>query len=157
MDDAIPATGERSPERVLIVLGILWLLMAAVIVISQLSRTQPVKVEWQTATEVDTAGFNIYRAPSEDGPFTRINEQLIPSEGTAISGASYTFVDGDVEEGQTYCYRLEDVELDNSTQQHETFCETVPGPAWWISVTVAFSVLAGLLLLVKGLRAERGG
>lgn len=157
MDGAVPTTRERSPERVLIILGILWLLMATAIVVSQLARTRPIKVEWQTATEVDTAGFHVYRASSEDGPFSRINEQLIPGEGSAISGASYTFIDENVDAGQTYCYRLEDVELDNSTQQHDTFCDTVPATAWWVPVTVAFSVLAGLLLLVKGLRAEKRG
>lgn len=157
MSEAVPATGERSSERILIILGVLWLLMAAAIVVSQLSGNNPIKIEWQTATEVNTAGFNIYRAPSEAGPFTRINPELIPGEGSTVSGASYTFIDENVEAGQTYCYRLEDVELDNSTQQHEVFCDTVPASGWWAPVTVAFSVIAGMLLLVKGLRAEKSG
>jgi hypothetical protein len=157
MNEAVPTTGERSQEKVLIILGVLWLLMAAAIIVSQLSSTNPIKIEWQTATEVNTAGFNVYRASSEEGPFTRINPQLIPSEGSAVSGASYTFIDENVDAGQTYCYRLEDVELDNSIQQHETFCDTVPTAGWWVPVTVAFSVIAGLLLLVKGLRVEKSG
>ena len=30
-------------------------------------------VEWTTASELNTAGFNLYRRDSPDGPFTRLN------------------------------------------------------------------------------------
>jgi hypothetical protein len=63
---------------------------------------------WETGTEIDNAGFNIYRAASEDGPWVKVNPSLIAAEGDPISGASYTFVD---KPGRgTFYYRLEDVD-----------------------------------------------
>ena len=42
----------------------------------------PVRVEWSTETEMNTAGFNLYRGESADGPFdVKVNDQLIPSGG----------------------------------------------------------------------------
>lgn len=146
---------ERSQDRLLIILGILWLALAGAIVFTQFSRPTPIQVEWNTETEIDTAGFNVYRASSEDGPFTQINEQLIASEGSPVSGASYRFVDENVIPGQTYYYQLEDVELDNSAQTHEPIAETAHLAPWWARVTVAVSVIAGLVLLVTGLRGEK--
>lgn len=136
----------------MIVLGILWLLLAAAIVASQFSQATPIKIEWRTETEVDTAGFNVYRSTSPDGQYVKINEQLIPGQGSATSGASYEYVDEQVEVGQTYYYRLEDIELDNSTERHEVIEYTVPFTPWWVPPGAAISILAGLFLLVKGLR-----
>ena len=36
-----------------------------------------VVVEWSTASELDTAGFNLYRSESPDGPFEKVNQNLI--------------------------------------------------------------------------------
>lgn len=138
-------------------LGALWLVLAAVIVVLQLGAPTAVRVEWQTETELNTAGFNVYRSASPDGEFERLNEQLIPGQGGPAAGGQYTFVDEQVEAGQTYFYRLEDVEMDNSTEMHELNSYTAPAAAWWAPIAVALSLLAGLLLLRKGLTANAAG
>ena len=149
-------TGQQAPsQRLLAVIGVLWLLLAAAIIVTQFSSPTPIKIEWETETEIDTAGFNVYRSETEDGEFVRINEQLIPSKGSSVSGASYSFVDKGVEAGQTYYYQLEDVELDNSSERHPIIEYEAPLVEWWVPVTAAFSVLCGLLLLLKGLRQEK--
>jgi len=67
-----------------------------------------VTLAWETAVEIDTAGFNLYRATAEDGPYIRINDALVPAEGDAVSGTSYSFVD---EPGYgLFYYTLEDVD-----------------------------------------------
>lgn len=155
MAQAESITQAPSSQRLLVVLGILWLLLAAIIVVSQFAQPTPIRIEWETETEVNTAGFNLYRATSRDGDFSKLNERLIPSEGGPSSGASYDYVDRDVEPGQRYFYQLEDVELDNSAQRHEIIEYEAPLAPWWAYLTAAISVLAGLALLVRGLRAER--
>lgn len=48
-----------------------------------------VVLNWTTGSEINTAGFNLYRSESEDGPYARINPQLIPASGEALLGGTY--------------------------------------------------------------------
>ena len=64
-------------------------------------------LSWQTFTEIDITGFNIYRVPGEDGPYFRINGGLIEAEGDVDSGASNGYQDTDVDSGSDYYYDLE--------------------------------------------------
>ncbi len=143
---------ERASQRILLFIGVLWLLLAAAIIISQLANPTPIRIDWETETEIDTAGFNVYRSDQPDGDFELLNNGLIPSSGDATSGSSYSFVDASVTAGETYYYRLEDVELDNSREQHEIIEYTAPYVAWWVPVAAALSIFVGLFLIVKGLR-----
>jgi hypothetical protein len=70
-----------------------------------------VRVEWQTVSEVDNAGFNLYRSEAADGEYVKLNAALIPAQGDPAQGASYAFDDTDVVPGTTYYYKLEDVDL----------------------------------------------
>ncbi|MBW7898116.1 MAG: hypothetical protein EX330_07125 [Candidatus Brocadia sp. BROELEC01] len=62
-------------------------------------------MRWQTATEIDNAGFNIYRAKRKDGPYKKINTTLIPAQGNATTGASYSYEDTPPAKG-AYHYKL---------------------------------------------------
>jgi len=72
-----------------------------------------ITLQWATATERDNYGFNLYRATSEEGERTRLNEELIPSLVAPGSpyGAEYEFVDSTAEAGVQYFYWLEDVDI----------------------------------------------
>ncbi len=39
-------------------------------------------VRWTTASEVDNFGFDVFRSESEDGPFERLNDEVIEGAGT---------------------------------------------------------------------------
>ncbi|MFC1591816.1 hypothetical protein ACFL43_04775 [Thermodesulfobacteriota bacterium] len=76
-----------------------------------------VLLEWETASEIDNAGFNLYR--SEDGgAYEQINASLIPAEGYPTEGAVYEFVDSDVKNRTKYSYKLEDVDINGEAVQH---------------------------------------
>ena len=84
------------------------------------SDGEAIRVQWETAAEIDNLGFHLYRAEAPDGTWTRLNDRLIPSQvppGSPV-GASYELVDEDVELGITYYYRLEDVDLRGNTTSH---------------------------------------
>jgi hypothetical protein len=83
-----------------------------------LYRTPTLLVEWSTASELDIAGFNVLRAENADGPFTQINEGLIPPAGDSLQGGTYRFEDQGVQGGQTYYYQLQEVELSGATAIH---------------------------------------
>ena len=82
------------------------------------TNPKEVKIHWTTASEIDNAGFNLYRSESEHGEYIRINDTLIPAEGSPIQGASYEFVDKDVRNRRIYYYKLEDIEIYGSSTFH---------------------------------------
>jgi hypothetical protein len=69
-----------------------------------------VLVRWETGSELDAIGFNLYRSTSLDGVRTSLNEALIPSKSVGGMGASYEFIDADVQPGVDYYYWLEFVD-----------------------------------------------
>lgn len=71
---------------------------------------QPIIIRWSTETEVNTAGYNVYRSEGEDGPWTRLNESLIPGASDPLRGGDYVYTDTNVIAGQVYWYELEEVE-----------------------------------------------
>ncbi len=75
-------------------------------------------VEWSTASELDTVGFNLYRSDTEAGPYTLVNEALIPAAGDALAGSSYRYEDRSVQAGRTYYYELEDVSASGAGTRH---------------------------------------
>ncbi|MCB5224537.1 MAG: choice-of-anchor K domain-containing protein [Candidatus Cloacimonetes bacterium] len=76
------------------------------------STTGGILVGWETADEVDSLGFNIYRATEPDGEMVKVNPAMILSKAMgSTSGAVYEFLDENVETGITYYYWLEDVDF----------------------------------------------
>jgi hypothetical protein len=75
-------------------------------------------LSWSTASEKDNAGFNIYRAETENGAYEKINAAIIPARGSETAGASYRFVDWSAEKGKAYYYKLEDVDTTGIATQH---------------------------------------
>jgi hypothetical protein len=82
-------------------------------------------LKWTTASEIDNAGFNIYRAESESGEYVKINASLIPAEGSATQGATYQFIDENVRNRTTYYYKLEDIDLNATSTMHGPVSATV--------------------------------
>ena len=150
----IEQPNHNRSSGLLIFLGVLWLILATVLLYYQSVQSASIKVEWNTETELETAGFYVYRAQSPEGEFTLVNETLIPSKGDALSGASYTYTDENVEAGKTYYYLLEEVENDATTNRYneDMFSFTVPQTAWWSALLTAVSLTAGLALLITGIR-----
>jgi hypothetical protein len=111
---------------------------------------QPIIIRWSTETEVDTAGFNVYRALSQDGPWQKINQRLIPGSPDPLRGGSYVFTDTNVIAGVPYWYELEEVELDGRATRLERTTATAKGQGLWPLAGLPCS--GGLsLLLVFGL------
>lgn len=77
-----------------------------------------VLLEWETATEADNAGFHLWRSETGEGPFTRITDELIPAMGGATWGATYDWWDEGLSAGQTYFYKLEDVNFAGDSTLH---------------------------------------
>jgi hypothetical protein len=77
-----------------------------------------VTVSWTTASEIDNAGFNIYRSETKNGTYTKISDSLIPAQGSATQAASYEFTDTDVQNRNTYYYQLQDIDFTGKSTMH---------------------------------------
>jgi hypothetical protein len=71
-------------------------------------------VVWETAWELDSTAFFLYRAGSCSGPWTDYVD-FEPAMGNEFTGATYTFVDNEVSQGVAYWYRLEEIAADDSS------------------------------------------
>jgi hypothetical protein len=86
-----------------------------------------VQVTWETVSELDNAGFNLYRADSAGGPQTLL--AYVPSQAPGASqGASYSYEDLAVQSGESWWYWLEDVSLSGATTLHGPVSATVSAP-----------------------------
>ncbi len=88
---------------------------------------QPIVIRWSTETEVNTAGFNVWRSLNEDGPWEKINPRLIPGSPDPLRGGSYVFTDTQVIAGVAYWYELEEVELNGQATRLERTTATSRG------------------------------
>jgi uncharacterized repeat protein (TIGR01451 family) len=90
---------------------------------------QAVRVTWETATELDNLGFNLYRSESPAGPWMKLNAELIAAQNPgAVFGASYEWLDSEVRPDTTVYYRLEDVDVSGVSTFHGPVSATVTGP-----------------------------
>jgi hypothetical protein len=72
---------------------------------------QQVKVLWETASEENSVGFHVLRLNS-DSTWTQINESLVYAAGQNGMGASYSILDPGAVPGQSYVYKLVEIETD---------------------------------------------
>ena len=88
----------------------------------ELSAFQPtledgkVVVRWTTESELDNAGFNIYRSETRDGEFKQVNAQLVEGAGTTGERNAYEWVDTTAKPDVVYYYQIEDVSFSGERQ-----------------------------------------
>jgi hypothetical protein len=134
---------------IVVILGVLWLLFGITLLIVQIALPAEVEIQWETETEFDTAGFNIYRSDDLNGSFKQLNENLIAGAEDAASGGDYSYVDTDVTKGKTYYYRLEDVEFDNTTTLQEPLAATAPSISAFLIGLSAAAIAIGVFMLIS--------
>ncbi len=85
-----------------------------------LDRQIGVILRWETASEIDNLGFNVYRATRKRGPWKMLNRQLIPSNvppGSPV-GSQYEWNDATARPNRRYFYMLEDVDVNGTSTKH---------------------------------------
>ena len=84
------------------------------------------KVRWKTASELDNFGFDVYRSESPDGPFARINTEIIEGAGTSDEVHAYEFVDDMIDPHKPYYYYVESISMSG---ERERFTPIANAPA----------------------------
>jgi hypothetical protein len=94
------------------------------------AQADHILVTWETTSELNNRGFNLYRGTSDAGPDIQLNETLIPSQSQGNpSGFIYTWEDRrDLTPGTTYFYWLDDVDITGVVTRHGPVSATYQGP-----------------------------
>ena len=88
---------------------------------------------WETASEIDTVGYNLRRSDTIAGQYVKINETLIPGEGSTAQGASYSYTDS-AGCGASRCfYKLEDIDAHGVSTFHGPIEVAMPRRKWQLN------------------------
>lgn len=80
-----------------------------------------VVVKWETASEINTLGFNLLRLDPLTGEYKQVNPGLLPSMLKPHRGGKYTFKDTGALPGKTYTYKLMEVEVSGNELSYGPF------------------------------------
>ena len=81
---------------------------------------------WNTLSEIDNAGFNLWRSDTKDGKYIKINSKIIEAEGGATQKAEYAYGDDTAKPGATYYYKLEDIDTRGASTFHDPVSAVIP-------------------------------
>jgi hypothetical protein len=116
-----------TSRRLTLIITIALILAALTLFVVNAATPPVVTVEWSTASELNTAGFNLARGDNRAGPFMRLNAEVIPASPDPLVGGAYIYTDTQVVAGQTYYYQLEEVETTGSTSVQGVVAVTASG------------------------------
>ena len=74
-------------------------------------------LRWSVANEQPLYGYLIYRADRKDGPWRRINDEIIPVLGHDDAESSYAWRDTSAVKGRTYWYFIKTLANDGTKQR----------------------------------------
>jgi hypothetical protein len=86
-------------------------------------------LRWTTASELELFGFDVYRGPSREGPWTRITPGPIRAAGTTDTLQRYVFEDAAIEPDTAYWYWIESVSFQNVRKRYTAPLWAAPKPA----------------------------
>ena len=145
----------RNPNRIFIWLSLALLVSAAIglLLPPGTSTGSTITIEWTTASELNTAGFNLYRSDAKAGDYTRLNTDVIPGSTDPLTGGSYVYTDTNVIAGRTYYYQLEDVETSGDVTRHEPYqvvASTNPGTKVYVAIgLIGAALITGFIGLTS--------
>jgi hypothetical protein len=114
-------------------------------------RRSVVVITWSTASELDTAGFNLYRSLASGGSPERVNSSLIPSTAEPLTGGEYRYEDASALPGRLYLYELEAVSL-NGSRERLGQIEIRARRGGWLELSAAGACLVFALALMRARR-----
>ena len=86
-------------------------------------ESQPT-VEWHTATETGTVGFNLWRQDKESKEFELVNPNFLPALPNSPQGGVYRLADPGAQYGEPVVYRLEEIDAQGQTLSYGPFTVT---------------------------------
>ena len=83
---------------------------------------QKALLQWETGSEINNLGFEVYRATAAAGEYVKIasyeDDETLAGAGNSSSARQYRYADGNVSGGATYWYQLADVDYQGVRSFH---------------------------------------
>jgi len=92
------------------------------------SQSGQVVVHWETASETGTAGFYLYRQDRASPRYRQVDKNFLPGLLHSPQGGVYRYIDTEAFPGETYTYKLVEVELSGEKRVYGPFNVTVGPP-----------------------------
>jgi hypothetical protein len=109
--------------------------------------TTSVRVEWSAESELNTAGFNLYRGDAASGPFpVQVNPQLIPAAADPMAGGNYSYTDLTAQAGHTYYYERQEVEQNGAINHFGPIAAQASWLDWPVAAGLAVLIVLAALL-----------
>ena len=83
-----------------------------------------VKLLWRTESEVNNVGFTVYRSEAENSKYTKVT--FLNGAGNTGMPTDYQFADTKVEQGKTYFYYIEDIDITGKRNKSQVVKVSVP-------------------------------
>ncbi len=84
-----------------------------------------VTLTWSTATETENLGFHIHRSMAREANYVQVTNEMILGAGNSAEAHSYSYIDKGVKAGNTYYYKLQDVNFNGNAAFHGPISVTV--------------------------------
>ena len=82
------------------------------------SQEEGVTLLWSTQSELNCAGFHVWKATEENGTYEQVTNELIPGQGSSSAGQDYEYCDKDVEDGVLYWYKVQELSTTDDSHFH---------------------------------------
>lgn len=77
-----------------------------------------VLLTWTTWSETENLGFYLYRSTEKEANYSRLTPNMIPGAGNTSETHHYSYVDQNITAGETYYYKLADVDFKGKARFH---------------------------------------
>jgi len=81
---------------------------------AEMDQNNNVLIKWTTKSEIRNLGFNVFRGVTGNGPWFKINSNLIKGAGTSAKQNQYEYIDKNVDTGSICFYRIEQIDTDGT-------------------------------------------
>lgn len=116
------------------------------------NQSSSIIIEWSTSSELDTAGYNLYRLNGPDTESIKVNERLIPASEDPLVGGEFSYEDFNITPGDLYYYELEEIEFSGASTRYgpiEATAERSGIFEFVMGFIFLFFSIIGLVLIIR--------
>jgi hypothetical protein len=75
------------------------------------------RLHWETKSEVESAGFNIFRSEQSDTGFVKLNKEPVPSAKWSARVRKYEYFDNTIDPCKSYYYYIDGISTNGESMR----------------------------------------